>query len=89
MLEIVAIVYLGNKIHNLMKSKGIKSLKYVLLMIFMWLGFEFIGVIIGTILVGGGLAAYPFGIAGAVLAKSASNAARKIATSLVAFNKLL
>ena len=50
-----------------MKSKGIKSLKYVLLMIFMWLGFEFIGVIIGTILVGGGLAAYPFGIAGAVL----------------------
>uniref|UniRef100_UPI00404B08CC hypothetical protein n=1 Tax=Fulvivirga sp. TaxID=1931237 RepID=UPI00404B08CC len=67
MLEIIVMITLGKSIQNIIREKGFKPLKYILIMILMWFGLEFIGGILGVILFGEGLIAYPFALAGAAL----------------------
>ena len=67
MLEIIAIVILGQKISKLVKEKGLSPSKYVIIMVLLWIGLEFFGAFIGTIMIGPGMAAYPLGILGAIV----------------------
>ncbi|WP_020529150.1 hypothetical protein [Flexithrix dorotheae] len=67
MLEIIAIVTLGKHISKIVRAKGLKPTKYVIIMVVLWIGLEIIGSICGTLLIGEGLAAYPFALAGAAL----------------------
>lgn len=67
MLEIIAMVTLGKSISAIVSDKGLKPFKYVLIMIVLWIGLEFIGAIVGVIVVGEGLMSYPFALVGAIL----------------------
>lgn len=67
MLEIIAIFILGKAIKNKVEAKGLKATKYILLMVFFWLSFEFLGFVLGNIIFGEGLASYLLALPGAVL----------------------
>ncbi len=58
MLEIIAIIALGRAIKKIALEKGLKPTKYILLMVFFWLSFEFLGMIIGFAIFGDGLIPY-------------------------------
>lgn len=65
MLEIIALVLLCKHNAKLVKEKGAKPWVYVLITIFLWIGFELIGALVGQILVGEGLQSYLFALLGA------------------------
>ena len=65
MLEVIAIITLGKSISKMTREKGLKPLKYVLLMIAMWIGFEIGGAMIGAILYGESPLVYLFALLGA------------------------
>jgi len=65
MLEIIAIFSLGKSIKVTVEEKGLKPLKYILLLIAMWIGFEILGGILGALLFGNGLGIYIFALLGA------------------------
>lgn len=67
MLEIIAIFTLGKAIKNKVQAKGLKATKYILLMVFFWLSFEFLGMVLGIIIFGEGLEAYLLALPGAAL----------------------
>lgn len=67
MLEIIAIIVLSSNIKLIAQGKNLKPAKYIILMVFLWIFLEFLGAIIGTIVFGEGLAAYPFALIGAAL----------------------
>lgn len=67
MLEIIAIFTLGKWIKNSVNAKGLKATKYILLMIFFWISFEFLGMVLGIIIFGEGLQAYLLALPGAAL----------------------
>ena len=67
MLEIIAIIALGKSISKIIRAKGLKPLKYILLMVFLWITFEFVGLVIGTLLFGEGIGAYLMALPGAAL----------------------
>lgn len=88
MLEIIALIYLGSKISKIIKGKGLKPFKYVLLLIVLWILFEFLGIIVATIFLGEGLITYPFGIAGAALGAYLSLTIAKKSKSIVIEEKV-
>lgn len=67
MIELIIIFTLGKSISGIIRDKGRKPFKYVLLMILMWVGFEFLGAFIGAMIFGEGLIVYPFALGGAAL----------------------
>lgn len=67
MIELLAIIMLGKTISSVVREKGLKPIKYVLIMLVLWIGLEFIGAILGLIFLGGGLKSYPFALLGAIL----------------------
>lgn len=67
MLEIIAMISLGRTIRNIALEKGLKPLRYILTMIFLWIGCEMMGAAIGLSLFGNMFAAYVCALAGAVL----------------------
>lgn len=67
MLELIAIFILGKAIKKMVHAKGLKATKYILLMIFFWLSFEFLGMVLGIIIFGEGLTAYLLALPGAAL----------------------
>lgn len=67
MLELIAIFTLGKSIKKMVQAKGLKATKYILLMVFFWLSFEFLGMVLGIIIFGEGLEAYLFALPGAAL----------------------
>lgn len=67
MLELIAIFTLGKAIKKMVQAKGLKATKYILLMIFFWLSFEFLGMVLGIVIFGEGLAAYLLALPGAAL----------------------
>ncbi len=67
MLEIIAIIYLGRTIKKIALKKGLKPTKYILLMVFFWLSFEFLGMVIGFIIFKDGLMPYLLALPGAAL----------------------
>ncbi len=77
MLEIVAIIALSNRISRIVREKGLKPAKYIIIAIILCISFEFIGAVFGFLVLGmedsasggGGLNlwAYPFAIAGAAV----------------------
>ena len=58
---------MGKSIRDIIREKGLKPHKYIILMIVMWFGFEVIGGILGTVLFGGGIVVYLLALAGAAL----------------------
>ncbi len=67
MLEIIAIFIVGKAIKNMVLAKGLKATKYILLMVFFWLSFEFLGLMLGIIIFGNEFTAYLLAIPGAAL----------------------
>ena len=67
MLEIIAIIFLGSHIKKLAVQKGQPPWKYIIIMVVLWLGFEFLGAIIGVIITGNEMMAYPFALIGSVI----------------------
>jgi len=67
MLEIIAIIALGRTIKKIALEKGLKPTKYILLMVFFWLSFEFLGMVIGFIIFGDGLIPYLLALPAAAL----------------------
>jgi membrane associated rhomboid family serine protease len=67
MLEILAIIALASSIKKIVIEKGLKPWKYIILMVVLWILFEFTGGIVGVIFFGEGLAAYPGALFGAAL----------------------
>ena len=67
MLEIIAIIALGSNIKKIAQEKNLKPAKYIFIMVVLWIFLEFTGSIIGAIVFGEGLAAYPFALIGAAL----------------------
>ncbi len=49
MLEIFAMLYLGKTIKEMVEPKGLSAAKYILIMLGLWLGCEFFGVVLGTL----------------------------------------
>ena len=52
MLEIIAIIALARKIKAIVIAKGHKPLKYILILLGLWIGLEVVGAIIGTLIFG-------------------------------------
>lgn len=52
MLEILTLVYLGKSIKRMTTEKGLKSWKYILLMVLLWFGMEILGGIVGVMVLG-------------------------------------
>jgi len=67
MLEIIAIMSVSKTIREIALDKGLKPAKYILILIALWIGFEFLGGMIGAILFGPGLESYLVAIVGAVV----------------------
>ncbi len=67
MLEIIAIIYLGRTIKKIAIEKELKPSKYILLMVFFWLSFEFLGMVIGFMIFRDGLMPYLLALPGAAL----------------------
>jgi hypothetical protein len=67
MLEIIAIIAAAKRIGTIMREKGRKGGWYQFLLVVLWIGGEFVGAIIGTLLTGGrgGLLVYVFALMGA------------------------
>ncbi len=65
MLEIIAIFALGKAIKKIVEAKGFSATKYILLMVFFWISFEFLGFVLGIIIFGEGLSAYLMALPGA------------------------
>jgi phosphate/sulfate permease len=68
MLEIVGIFLLARKIREKLEPKGIKPTKYIVIMILLWVGLEFLFAFLAAmVFYDEPYMAYPFGIAGAVI----------------------
>jgi len=67
MLEIIAIIFLGKKISEIVKAKGHNPTGYVILMVVLWIGLELTGAVIGALLIGDGPALYIFAIIGGIM----------------------
>ncbi len=67
MLEIIAAVFLGREIKKIVEAKGLKATRYIVIMIALWVGLEFTGAIIGTLMFGDGGMVYLFAILGAIV----------------------
>lgn len=67
MLEIIAIIFLGRLIKKIVNEKDLNATKYILLMVFFWMSFEFLGLMLGTIILGEGLESYFIALIGAAL----------------------
>ena len=67
MLEIIFIVVLSRRISNMVKEKGLKPTKYVVIMVLSWVGLELAGGFIGGMIFGESPMAYLVAIAGAAL----------------------
>lgn len=80
MLEIIVLVNLGKTIANMVREKGHKPFKFILLMIVLWLGFEFCGSIVGTLIFKESLLVYLFALAGAAVGAFLSYAIAKSAS---------
>ena len=52
MLEIVFLSVLGSRIKKMVKAKGLKPTKYILILVGLWFGFEISGAVIGFLLFG-------------------------------------
>ena len=52
MLEIIAIIWLSQKNGRLAERKGLKSSTWVLYSVLCWIGFEFVGALIGVLAFG-------------------------------------
>ncbi len=66
MLELIAMFSLGQTIRAIAMEKGLKPLRYILNMIFLWVGFELLFAFIGLSLFSNMMGAYFFALAGAV-----------------------
>ena len=66
MLEILALVFLGRKIREIVTEKGLKPRKYILIAVGLWFGLEISGIIVGFTFFGEGFAPYLLGLGGAV-----------------------
>lgn len=67
MLEIIAIFVLGKAIKKIALEKELKPTKYILIMIFFWLSFEFLGIVLGFVLFEDGLIPYLLALPAAAL----------------------
>ena len=68
MLEIIAIFTLGKAIKKIVQAKGFSATKYILLMVFFWISFEFLGLFLGMVVFGDRLVPiYLLALLGAVL----------------------
>src|SRR5262245_52441221 len=67
MLEIIAIIAAAKRIGTIMREKGRNGGWYQFLLVVLWIGGEFVGAIIGTIITGGrgGFLVYVFALLGA------------------------
>ena len=65
MLEIIAIVALTRYVGKIVKQKNRKPGLYQFLTVIFWIGFEFIGAIIGTLMYGEGMERYGIALLGA------------------------
>lgn len=52
MLEIIALIFLCRSIGNTAERKGLKPLQWKIMTVVAWIGFEFIGAMIGIMLFG-------------------------------------
>jgi membrane protein YqaA with SNARE-associated domain len=60
MLEIILIVIISKKIATMLAEKGRSAAGYIVLFIFLWIGGEIIGAIVGTVITGFNFLAYVF-----------------------------
>jgi hypothetical protein len=67
MLEIIAAIILGRNIKKIVEAKGLKPTRYILIMVALWVGLEFTGALIGTLMFGDGGMVYLFAIIGAII----------------------
>jgi hypothetical protein len=67
MLEIIALIFLSRKIGTTAFDKGYSKGLFVFLTIIFWIAGEFIGGLIGFVVVGDGLGPYVFALLGAGL----------------------
>ncbi len=74
MLEIIAAIYLGKKIRDIVKEKGLNPTGYIIIMVVLWIGFEFFGALVGMLITEDEMGAYVFAIIGAVLGAAISYA---------------
>ena len=65
MLELIAMFSLGKTIRAIAMEKGLKPLRYILNMIFLWIGLELLFAFIGMSLFGNMMGAYFCALAGA------------------------
>jgi membrane protein DedA with SNARE-associated domain len=87
MLEILALVYLTRKIGRMVEEKGRKGGWYKALTVFLWIGGEIVGAVLGAILAGGeeSILLYLFALMGAA---AGAGTAYLIAASLSPLNPL-
>lgn len=52
MLEVLVLIFLGRSIRKMTTEKGLKPLKYVLVMIALWIGMQIAGIAIGVAIFG-------------------------------------
>ena len=67
MLELIAMFSLGKTIRNVALEKGLKPLRFILNMIFLWVGLELLFAFIGMSVFGNLMGAYFCALGGAVL----------------------
>lgn len=67
MIEIIVIILLANKIKKMVAAKGLKPTKYIIFLVVLWLGLEFLFAIITILTLGPGPLAYIGALAGAVI----------------------
>lgn len=65
MLEIIAMVSLGRTIRNIVLEKGLRPTRYILNMVFLWVGLEIVGLYVGMRLFANPFGAYLLAIVGA------------------------
>ncbi len=66
MLEILVLIFLCKNNASLVKKRGGTPWVYVLLTILLWVGFELIGALIGSLIFGDELIVYLFALAGGI-----------------------
>lgn len=67
MLELIAMFSLGKTIRNIALEKGLKPLRFILNMIFLWIGMELLFAFLGMSIFGNMMGAYFCALAGAAL----------------------
>lgn len=89
MLEIIAAIFLGREIKKIVEAKGLKATRYIIIMIALWVGLEFTGAIVGTLMFGEGGMVYLFAIIGAIIGAFLSYTIAKNAPEAVADGDIL